>query len=354
MDKAMRDLAWKCQPKEARTYVREMHKSADQEYKFHKGKRYALEMTFGKSNLESYTEPEEMLVVPRKAVMERYHDLKYPSDANYNQTLRNANMLLLQELFGVDKCMPDKEEPKPRFKVEDKVYQTSGHDRLQEYTVKKVYTDGERGIVYDIQGLISIIGVEENNLCRVDQNPYTEENKEPIVSKDDTMDDTKETMEEKELNLCELLKGCEGEKFFSPCYGNVTLSEVRNDRIIVIADVNGKKHSLVPNGSHISNPVASCVMLIPNLGLYQKYPFNPEKSWMEWKESRKPKRWYPKNGEGFWCISPNLRSHYITESDPVFDWESDLNHFQTEELCQQAAEAVREILMKFHSEHSDK
>lgn len=72
-------------------------------------------------------------------------------------------------------CLPKSSaQVEPKFKVGDKVYQTVGQDRLDEYTIKKVYKDKQRGIVYDIQGLIGIIGVEERNLCLTCQNPYTE------------------------------------------------------------------------------------------------------------------------------------------------------------------------------------
>ncbi|MDE5998271.1 MAG: hypothetical protein K2G77_08700, partial [Muribaculaceae bacterium] len=168
----------------------------------------------------------------------------------------------------------------------------------------------------------------------------------------------KDNMEEKELNLAELLKGCEGEKFFSPCYGNVTLSEVRNDRIIVIADVNGKKHSFVPNGSHISNPVASCVMLIPNLGLYQKYPLDARAAWMEWEEARKPKRWRAKCYDRYWGLNSmgipeNMQDIHCHDGVDQLRYEFG-NYFRTEEESRQAAEAVRETLEKFHENNKQR
>lgn len=53
--------------------------------------------------------------------------------------------------------------------------------------------------------------------------PYTDEN--PIVSTDDTKDETKGTTEEKELNLSELLKGCRHPKIWRAEKGEYWLLE---------------------------------------------------------------------------------------------------------------------------------
>lgn len=61
---------------------------------------------------------------------------------------------------------------KAKFKIGDKVHQTTGHSRLDEYIVKKAYIVNTE-VVYDLQGLIGIIGVKEKDLCPINQKPYT-------------------------------------------------------------------------------------------------------------------------------------------------------------------------------------
>ncbi len=167
------------------------------------------------------------------------------------------------------------QKPQPKFKVNDIVkvvgYQTDCIASMGTHV-------GEVGVI------IRAVKDDENYFKITCDNglyswhkdwlePYTEPETKPT-----------ENMETKEMNLCELLQGYEGELFFSPCYGNVTLSEVRNDRIIITAKVNGKKHTLCPNGTHISGAVLSCVNLLPSVGLYEQYPLDPYTAWMKWQE----------------------------------------------------------------------
>lgn len=112
----------------------------------------------------------------------------------------------------------EEEKPQPKFAAGDKVYKTSGYCRLDKYTVKKAYMDERGHWKYDLQGLIGIIGVEENDLCVTNQNPYTKLETKPtedMETKDypPYLDRPKTVVEtpKKELNLCELLKGHEGD-----------------------------------------------------------------------------------------------------------------------------------------------
>lgn len=112
-----------------------------------------------------------------------------------------------------------------------------------------------------------------------DLTPYTESETKPTEDME-TKDDTKE------LNLCELLADHIGERFYSPCYGAITLSEVKRDRIIISADINGKKHTLRPNGAHISGGGLSCGMLFPSVEFYRQYPLDAKKAWEVWQEEQ--------------------------------------------------------------------
>lgn len=96
-------------------------------------------------------------------------------------------------------------------------------------------------------------------------------------------------METKDLNLCELLKGCEGQSFYSPCYGDVDLIEVLNDRIIISSVANDKKHTLGKRGKHYAGFAECMCMLFPSRTLYEQYPLDPYIAWMKWKEEQMPK-----------------------------------------------------------------
>ena len=239
--------------------------------------------------------------------------------------LSEGRLCTLEDLFGYDN-LTAVEQPQPKFKVGDKVYKTSGHDRLDEYTVKKVYMDKRGGYVYDLKGLIGligIIGVEESNLCHTNQNPYTKLEPKGKESGE------KGNNSENSLNLCEILRGHEGEKFFSPCYGNVTLSELRSDKIIITADVNGKKHTLRPDGTHISGSVMSCVNLLPSVGLYQQYPLDAAKAWSEWQKEQKK-----------YALDVNLRTYDSSDF-------GELLHFRTSSDRDKCIEEIKSVIEKY-------
>lgn len=85
---------------------------------FSSGYNQALILLFGKHNLTSDTEPEEMLMVKRKKVQEEW---KYIAERNYAA----FGLAPLQRLFG-DKCLSEKEpsvkvEPKYKFSLGQKV-----------------------------------------------------------------------------------------------------------------------------------------------------------------------------------------------------------------------------------------
>lgn len=103
MDKTLQDLAWSCLPKEFKEEVKKLYR----EFTFTR-EGYYKEL-FGRHNLTSDAEGEEILTVSRKKVQEIYRDADnlrkdpaIPSHAAY----WNAEVELLQDLFG-SKCLPD-------------------------------------------------------------------------------------------------------------------------------------------------------------------------------------------------------------------------------------------------------
>lgn len=84
---------------------------------FDKGFEYAIETIFGKHNLTSDIEPEEILLVEKKRVNEIYSEAemnnKYYSQPNCNERERKlkeyfgGQMVVLKQIFG-DKCLNEK------------------------------------------------------------------------------------------------------------------------------------------------------------------------------------------------------------------------------------------------------
>ena len=132
MDKKLQDLAWSILPKEFKEEVKNMYKSHSALYRVIssslekielKNSIKTLEYLFGKHNLTSDAEGEEMLYVPRKKVIQRYADTIKGLDGNISNSeeyFLNGKLTILKNLFGT-KCLPN-EEPKPaepKFKVGD-------------------------------------------------------------------------------------------------------------------------------------------------------------------------------------------------------------------------------------------
>ncbi|MBD5585901.1 MAG: hypothetical protein HDQ88_12535 [Clostridia bacterium] len=389
MDKETQDLLWACLSKEERDEIRKIYTENDHDYTehsdyFYGGRADATEWLLGLHNLTSDTEPEEMLVVEREKVVERYrHFLIRETEEVGSNNLWQARQVFskcaaeFHSLFG-DKCLPDKEKPKPKFKVGDKI------------RVVELYHDGSGHEYMAMTGEVIAVGKNHcdifNGLIEVSLpkymleviEPYTEEPRnlsQETANRDKSKDNQlKDNMEEKELNLVELLKGCEGETFYSRAYGEVALNEIvrdyrpnapeikvytpdpQSDRVWFLRD--GRKHR---NGK---------VDLYPSEDLLKKYPFDGRAAWQEWLEARKPKRWRAKSSSG-WAVS-ECEGHwedytywYIT-SDGVIAQDEETNckadnlrhelgnYFRTEELAKQAAEGIREYLKKFHEKNSEK
>ena len=339
MTKEQKDLAWACLPKEARDQIRGIVKTSGM------GIHGMFDLVFG-GNVTSDTEPEEILTTSVKKVVERVRYLKsYPKEYSVNEA--NAIVSELLSFFG-DKCLPDKEssvqaEPKKFFEsdysIGDKVIvciSSIGEPRKEVVTLIRQY---QPQCDYNDYAKTWLIQTQDGQTFQSNEEhfePYTEENKE--------------TQEEKELNLCELLKGCEGEKLYTTPYGELVFREMDQDFItlgwdracgVVMYHINGRLHS-----------TADVVTIFPSRALYEKYPLDAYSAWMEWKETRKPKRWRAKLGEKYWVVDIELSHTWSEEKNDGYDKVryNNGNYFRTEEEAQQAAEAVRETLAKLYEQ----
>lgn len=88
--------------------------------------------------------------------------------------------------------------------------------------------------------------------------------------------------EEKEINLCEILKGHEGEFFYSPLYGNVKLvkTDAEHMPIKVKSVLGGYYHSFTASGKYLEDDWGGeCVL----------FPSKTQRDWNKWIEENKPK-----------------------------------------------------------------
>ena len=347
MNKEQQDKLWSCLTSTQRIICRGMHKtSGDGNVEF------ILDELFGHHNLTSDTEPEEMLMVSKSKVVERIRYL-YSHPAHIAAHKADERASELRSLFG-DTCLRDKEPivsndetkgdtidelPKLKFKVGDKV-------RVIEEGIYKGFITEVIGIdesdddcPYQID---SYRAFEEGRwFSDSDLEPYTETEKEVKETQNLSLSDKQkvDNMEEKELNLCELLKSCEGEWLYVVPCGEMELKGITKielkplhfsrDTINCLTKADGRAYE-----------DGSCI-IYPSRALYEKYPLDAPQAWREWAESSKPKyvlqaqlRLISNNGktiEDYECVEVNTLDNDLTK----------------------AAEVVREALEKFHSNHTE-
>ena len=330
MKAEIQNQLWAILPKEARTEVKVAYGIDTINKHFDNSYNTALIDIFGLHNLTSDTKPEEMLYISRETVIEKYAEIfcnKAPYLDDSPEALScQACLKVLESLFD-NKCLPDKEEEiadkciepvkehfekecKPKFKAHDIVVFNDNICRItgtdyenKEYQVERISDNNLMG------------WVNEQVL-----EPYTEENKEP--------------MEEKELNLCELLAYQDLSGTYSPIYGEVRVTDIACDCLVITPEHSSDNNvELFPDGRFSKN--GDC-LLFPSRALYEKYPLDAYSAWMEWKAERKPKH----------TLQAQIRL-ISNDGKTIEDYECVEVEVPNIDLTQ-AAEAVRETLMKIH------
>lgn len=133
MTKEQQDLAWTVLPKEFKEEVKKLWQSADKEQQLPhdailRGEYSILVSLFGPHNLTSDAEGEEMLIVSRKKVQEKWQRA-YKNESEYAKAEQNSKIYaelyynrgilsILDTLFG-SKCLPDEEPPLKITAAED-------------------------------------------------------------------------------------------------------------------------------------------------------------------------------------------------------------------------------------------
>lgn len=328
--KEPQNLAWACLPKEARDQIRDIVKTSGM------GIHGMFDLVFG-GNVTSDVEPEEMLMVSKKRVLTelcRAVNLQNDKEEDWIRAGEEIEFTLMQ-LFG-DKCLPDKEQPKPKFNLGDKV-EVDDEDDERIYTVIDIL-EREGEILYKLHHGESKERIEMAHLLKL----YTEP----------------KNMEEKELNLCELLKGCEGEEFYSPAFGNIQLEEIEDNNLIFKEDYNEEVDELIQTDREGVHSFNGMPIIYPSRALYEKYPLDAYAAWMEWKEARKPKRWTPQIGERIFFVNTHgaVSQEFCRSDEEGNEYQLKRraigNEFRTGKAAETFAKIFRETLAIFHEKNA--
>lgn len=196
-----------------------------------------------------------------------YHIYPDENVVTWNHSVANGAITLAE--FKERYC--DEEKPQPKFILGDIV---------KIVNVTNPMLVGETGIIMELptkEDSRYKVGLDDE--CTLLDAKYLKLYTEAVIK-------VETSVEAKQLNLCELLKGYEGQSFYSPCYGDVDLIEVQNDRIIISAVANDKKHTLGKRGKHYAGFAECMCMLFPSRALYEQYPLDPYKAWSVWQEEQ--------------------------------------------------------------------
>ena len=150
---------------------------------------------------------------------------------------------LLNDIFGRDNLIAET-RPKPEFKVGDKVRIVNDCGCNAEGLIATVITIG-----------VSIVVECANNFrlyCLPDWlEPYTEPAEKECGNLGEDSGNSHKP-EDKELDLCELLKGCEGMEFYSPICGEcefVKIGEEFASQGMIYVRADGYTYTFFPNGT---------------------------------------------------------------------------------------------------------
>lgn len=145
--------------------------------------------------------------------------------------------------------------------------------------------------------------------------------------------------ENEELDLCMLLKGHEGETFYSPICGKVKIDGITEYGVIVMdmtkTYFHFNRHGVYSDGGE--------VLLFPS---------EEQHDWFLWVEQRKAKRWRADKLDSYYYVGEEIRFHTSLDGYSIYDNEMYLNfnYFRTEQQAQEAARRIKEVLRDYHEE----
>ena len=198
----------------------------------------------------------------RKGIIGQPYGLSFAA----NQVRLNV----LNKLFGRNN-LTAVEQPKPRFSKGDKVKALNGFCKGK---IGEIVGYDEEDGLWKVQFPLPdyFICYDEDGL-----EPYTAPSEEEEAKEAKESERTFQYDENwKGLDLCELLRGCEGMEFYSPCYGVVEVVEA-DPVTIVVKDGKGKKHTFRSDGRHKSSHGGELML----------YPSAEVRTWEGWQKEQK-------------------------------------------------------------------
>lgn len=159
--------------------------------------------------------------------------------------------------------------------------------------------------------------------------------------------------EGKELDLTQLLKGHEGEKFYCTMFGEVPFVCIIPNPKPFERPIKVDAFQLTSDGKYGLD--GECI-LFPSRALYEQYPLEPQRAWAVWSEQQKPKRWRANNGDFYWCVDSDGSPASSEENGLIYDDRkySVGNYFRTESDAEYAAQEVKKCLELVQEEISGK
>lgn len=173
---------------------------------------------------------------------------------------------LIPSNLGELESQPTEKEPQPKFYLGERIRIVSSGE--EDY-INMITQD-------DCYELLEHRGKYVESELAPYTEPKTQENRN--LSQDVANCDNPE---DKELNLVELLRGHEGETFYSTISGDVKIKDFCDGVMKPIGTTSGRYCS---DGKYQGGGV---VCLYPSRALYEQYPLDAYAAWKEWKEGQK-------------------------------------------------------------------
>ena len=243
---------------------------------------------------------------------------------------KNLEPYTEQILSSAESSKSDQNPPKPKFNLGDivrnKYYGNGGIKHINQIFITSY------GCIYEVEG---------GRFHEKWLEPYTKEsrNLSQNTANCDKPEDNqlKDNMKEKELDLTQLLKGCEGEDIFDIEKGIVTIKEVKQRCIATKSDEGIINYV----GKYIEQFPSGGARFYPSRALYEKYPLDAYSAWMEWKESRKPK----------FIVQAQIRL-ISNQGKTIEDYECVEVEVSDTDLAK-ATEAINEVLQKLNEKNTE-
>lgn len=195
----------------------------------------------------------------------------------YCDRMQYLGTILTLAEFKEEYC--EEEKPQPKYYKGDKVIYKG-----KPYTIEAVTNMGS-------YYLYSIDTEECDHLAALpvsDLEPYTEPTEESDnLSQDVAICDNSnhKDMETNQLNLCEILRCHEGERFYCLMWGEADVVQFYPNGLRIATCTDHDTYlNIDEQGKYYDDGV--CI-LYPSLALYEQYPLEPCTAWQKWEESQK-------------------------------------------------------------------